>query len=198
MAAADPGSQGAPPPADAAYEALSVESATVVPRTSVWKRLAANWSVRIGGVLLAILVAIALAAPLLGTVDPALFDPGSRDLLPGANLPPTHDPYGQRSGPNPPWPVALRPAEDPSDDAPIWQGTLIGLGRDALSLALQQPSAPRQRLLIDLSLGERGHAQILVECRWQRRIAAQRWLLGALVLKVRRRALAEPDAPPQP
>ncbi len=69
---------------DEAYEALSVESATVVQRTSVWSRLARNWSVRIGGVLLALLVLIALAAPMLGTVDPALFDPGSRDLLPGA------------------------------------------------------------------------------------------------------------------
>ncbi len=70
---------------DEAYEALSIESATVVPRASVWKRLANNWSVRIGGVLLALLVLIAVAAPLLGTVDPALFDPGSRDLLPGAS-----------------------------------------------------------------------------------------------------------------
>ena len=53
---------------DEAYEALSIESATVVPRASVWKRLANNWSVRIGGVLLALLVLIAVAAPLLGTV----------------------------------------------------------------------------------------------------------------------------------
>jgi len=36
-----------------------------------------NWSVRI------VLVAIALAAPWLGTVDPTLFDAASRDLLPG-------------------------------------------------------------------------------------------------------------------
>ncbi|MEN9315733.1 MAG: hypothetical protein RIS35_2126 [Pseudomonadota bacterium] len=80
-------SQTPPPqaPADAQdWEALSVESATVVPRVSVWKRLAANWSVRIGGVLIAILAVIALLAPVLGTVDPSLFDPGSRDLLPGA------------------------------------------------------------------------------------------------------------------
>jgi peptide/nickel transport system permease protein len=42
-----------------------------------------NWSVRIGGSVLVLLVAIALAAPWLGTVDPSLFDAGSRDLLPG-------------------------------------------------------------------------------------------------------------------
>ena len=42
-----------------------------------------NWSVRIGGSVLALLLVIALAAPWLGTVDPSLFDAGSRDLLPG-------------------------------------------------------------------------------------------------------------------
>jgi peptide/nickel transport system permease protein len=42
-----------------------------------------NWSVRIGGTALAVLLAIALAAPWLGTVDPTLFDAASRDLRPG-------------------------------------------------------------------------------------------------------------------
>ncbi|HEY3076041.1 MAG TPA: ABC transporter permease [Burkholderiales bacterium] len=42
-----------------------------------------NWSVRIGGAALIILVLIALAAPWLGTVDPTLFDAASRDLRPG-------------------------------------------------------------------------------------------------------------------
>jgi peptide/nickel transport system permease protein len=44
-----------------------------------------NWSVRIGGISLLILIAIAIAAPLLGTVDPTLFDAASRDLRPGAS-----------------------------------------------------------------------------------------------------------------
>jgi len=42
-----------------------------------------NWSVRIGGVMLACLLLVALAAPWLGTVDPTLFDAASRDLRPG-------------------------------------------------------------------------------------------------------------------
>lgn len=42
-----------------------------------------NWSVRIGGSALIVLVLTALAAPWLGTVDPTLFDAGSRDLRPG-------------------------------------------------------------------------------------------------------------------
>ena len=43
-----------------------------------------NWSVRIGGTALLLLLLIALAAPWLGTVDPSLFDAASRDLRPGA------------------------------------------------------------------------------------------------------------------
>jgi peptide/nickel transport system permease protein len=43
-----------------------------------------NWSVRIGGFALALLILVALLAPWLGTVDPTLFDAASRDLRPGA------------------------------------------------------------------------------------------------------------------
>jgi peptide/nickel transport system permease protein len=62
---------------------LSVEAATVVERPSTWQRVKRNGSVRIGGIALSILVLIAIAAPWMGTVDPSLFDPASRDLLPG-------------------------------------------------------------------------------------------------------------------
>ena len=46
----------------------------------VWR----NWSVRIGGLTLALLLVVSLLAPWLGTVDPTLFDAASRDLKPGA------------------------------------------------------------------------------------------------------------------
>ena len=65
------------------FEALSVESATVVTQPSAWMRVRRNTSVRIGAFFLGLLVIIALLAPWLGTVDPSLFDPASRDLLPG-------------------------------------------------------------------------------------------------------------------
>jgi len=65
------------------FEALSVESASVVRQVSTWQRLSRNTSVRVGGIVLMLLVLISLAAPWLGTVDPTLFDPASRDLLPG-------------------------------------------------------------------------------------------------------------------
>jgi len=45
--------------------------------------LFSNWSVRIGVLVLALLVLLAIAAPWLGTVDPTLFDAASRDLRPG-------------------------------------------------------------------------------------------------------------------
>jgi peptide/nickel transport system permease protein len=64
-------------------EVLSVEAADVRHHESVWRRLRRNWSVRLGGAVLAILVVVALAAPWLGTVDPTLFDADSRDLVPG-------------------------------------------------------------------------------------------------------------------
>jgi peptide/nickel transport system permease protein len=65
------------------FEALSVESATVHVQLSAWQRVRRNTSVRIGGTVMLLLVLIALAAPWMGTVDPSLFDPASRDLVPG-------------------------------------------------------------------------------------------------------------------
>ena len=65
------------------FESLSVETATVVVQPTAWQRVRRNASVRIGGTVMLLLVLIALAAPWLGTVDPSLFDPASRDLLPG-------------------------------------------------------------------------------------------------------------------
>jgi peptide/nickel transport system permease protein len=47
----------------------------------IWR----NWSVRIGGLALLVLLGIAILAPWLGTVDPTLFDAASRDLKPGAS-----------------------------------------------------------------------------------------------------------------
>ena len=54
-------------------------------RTGTWRRLAKNWSVRIGGSVLALLTLMCLAAPWLAATDPRLLDPVNRDLLPGAS-----------------------------------------------------------------------------------------------------------------
>jgi len=47
------------------------------------ERVFRNLSVRIGASVIALMVLVAIASPWLGTVDPSLFDAGSRDLLPG-------------------------------------------------------------------------------------------------------------------
>jgi peptide/nickel transport system permease protein len=70
-------------PAAARYEALSVEAADIRPHESTWQRVRKSGSVRLGGAVIALLVLIAAAAPWLGTVDPTMFDAGSRDLVPG-------------------------------------------------------------------------------------------------------------------
>jgi peptide/nickel transport system permease protein len=68
-------------PSDIAAEA----AVAVQMKDGLWRALRGNWAVMAGGTVLALLVLIALAAPWLGTVDPTLFDPASRDLLPGAS-----------------------------------------------------------------------------------------------------------------
>jgi peptide/nickel transport system permease protein len=50
-----------------------------------WRRLSSNWSVRIGGGVLAVLALVSVAAPWFTSTDPALLDPVNRDLLPGAS-----------------------------------------------------------------------------------------------------------------
>jgi peptide/nickel transport system permease protein len=68
---------------DSVGDTLSVESAAVARQEDAWHRVRRSWSVRIGGSVLLVLLFIAVAAPWLGTVDPTLFDAGSRDLTPG-------------------------------------------------------------------------------------------------------------------
>jgi peptide/nickel transport system permease protein len=70
-------------PSSPNFEALSTESATIVHTPTAWQRMRRNTSVRIGGIVLLLLVVLSLMAPWLGTVDPSLFDPASRDLKPG-------------------------------------------------------------------------------------------------------------------
>jgi peptide/nickel transport system permease protein len=64
-------------------DALPVAHAAGHAQANAWQRLRGNWSVRLGGAALAVLVFVAVAAPWLGTVDPTLFDAASRDLRPG-------------------------------------------------------------------------------------------------------------------
>jgi len=49
------------------------------------RRLAGNWSVRIGGAVLTVIVLASVCAPWLGVVDPTLINAVNRDLLPGTS-----------------------------------------------------------------------------------------------------------------
>ena len=102
------------------------------------------------------------------------------------SAPGASDPYGQRRKGAPPldWPVSVRSLE--RRDVTADSGRLMGLARDGLTLQLDVPKAPRQRIVVDLNLGEQGYVQLLVECRWQRRVSARRWLVGGLMLRGRR------------
>jgi peptide/nickel transport system permease protein len=51
---------------------------------SLWRRALRNNSVRFGGLVLVALLALAVLAPWLGTVNPSDIDPASRNLPPGA------------------------------------------------------------------------------------------------------------------
>lgn len=57
---------------------------TTPPAAALARRVFANGAVRLGGALLALMLLVALAAPLLYTIDPNAMDPASSHLPPGA------------------------------------------------------------------------------------------------------------------
>ena len=68
-------------------ESLSAVSLDVmvkpVLRKRLWQRVLSNWSVRLGGGVLCLLIFMALGAQWLGTIDPVAMDPSSGNLFPG-------------------------------------------------------------------------------------------------------------------
>jgi peptide/nickel transport system permease protein len=57
--------------------------AVVTPRPGAWRRLTRNWSVRLGGGAIALLVLVSLFAPFLGVIDPGNNDPANINRTPG-------------------------------------------------------------------------------------------------------------------
>jgi peptide/nickel transport system permease protein len=55
-------------------------------RKSLWALALRNSSVLVGGVILLIMLAIAILAPVLGTVDPTRIDPAARNKKPGTEI----------------------------------------------------------------------------------------------------------------
>ena len=69
---------------------LTLPSPAVRPAARAW-RLPRNRSVWIGAAILAVIVAIAVLAPYLGTTSPSEIDPGARNRRPGAERVIRHD-----------------------------------------------------------------------------------------------------------
>lgn len=73
----------------AAADAIGLEAPAVPPpvlRAGVWRRLVRNPGVAIGAAILAVILAIGLAAPLLTSFDPAEINPVYRNKKPGTEV----------------------------------------------------------------------------------------------------------------
>ncbi|MFS8084933.1 MAG: ABC transporter permease, partial [Acidobacteriota bacterium] len=66
-------------------ELIAIEALPTAGRPSVLSKVARNWSVRIGTAVLALLLLIAIVAPWMGTVDPAVMDGAIMNVLPGVS-----------------------------------------------------------------------------------------------------------------
>jgi peptide/nickel transport system permease protein len=60
-----------------------IEAVPVIGRPGAWSRLLRSPSVIVGAAILLVMVAVAVAAPVLGTINPAAIDPPSRNKKPG-------------------------------------------------------------------------------------------------------------------
>ena len=70
---------------DEVVDSAAIASASTK-RRGLWALAVRNPSVIFGGVILLIMVAIAILAPVLGTVDPTRIDPASRNKKPGTEI----------------------------------------------------------------------------------------------------------------
>ncbi len=102
------------------------------------------------------------------------------------------DPYGRgRNMDVPDWKILVRRMKPRTREIEVSEGRLYAIGTDGVVIVTLFAAAPRQRLLVDLPLDEQTNVQFIYEARWQRRIAARRWHVGALLVEMRRRRLDE-------
>lgn len=107
----------------------------------------------------------------------------------------TADLYGVAGGrPHIPldWPLLVR--RGPSrgrKGIEVAEARVVSTGSDGLVIDVPFRAARRQKLVADLQCREDDDAQLLLEARWQRRVAADRWHLGVLLVEMRIRALQD-------
>lgn len=100
------------------------------------------------------------------------------------------DPYGRGRGTElPDWKVAVRRMKTRTREIEVSEGRLAAIGTDGVVLVTLFAAAPRQRLLVDLPVDADHNVQLMFEARWQRRVGAKRWHVGALLVEMRWRPL---------
>ena len=70
---------------DEIVDSASIAAASAK-RPSLWAQAIRNPSVIFGGTILLVMLFIAIAAPMLGTVDPTRIDPAARNKKPGTEI----------------------------------------------------------------------------------------------------------------
>lgn len=107
----------------------------------------------------------------------------------------TADLYGVANGrPDAPlgWPLLVR--RGPSrgrKGIEVAEATVVATGSDGLVIDVPFRATRRQKLVADLQIRDDEDAQLLLEARWQRRVAADRWHLGVLLVEMRIRSLLD-------
>lgn len=105
------------------------------------------------------------------------------------------DPYGRgRATDVPDWKIVVRRMKPSTREIEVSEGRLYAIGTDGVVLVTLFAAAPHQRLLVDLPYDGAANVQLIYEARWQRRIGASRWHVGALLVEMRRRPLDGTDA----
>jgi hypothetical protein len=67
----------------------------------------------------------------------------------------------------------------------VAEARIVAIGTDGVTAELPFAASPRQKLVMDLPADDASNAQLLVQARWQRRLSADKWLLGLLILDMR-------------
>ena len=116
-----------------------------------------------------------------------------RAQVPGAISPElTFNTFGQAHGTMAEplrWPVRVRRGPSGGRRIEVAEGEVIHAGTDGLVIDLGFESTERQKLVVDLMVEQGVNAQFLLEARWQKRVATQRWRVGLLVIEMRLRPL---------
>lgn len=99
------------------------------------------------------------------------------------------DGFGRPGGLDRAWPAAARRSAE--ERATAWRAQITSAGADGLTLTLPFAVENGEQLLLDVATSPGRNVQLLVDCRWQRRVAVGQWQVGALLQDLRLRPSSE-------